>query len=137
MVDQLLVSGPLRLELLHGGGVDNGTASPELMDMDIDHAYPPRSPAPCDMSLDETTRKRKQIEAASKKSSRAKVLKLADKTSNLRAITASPPPDWSVKRRVEYVTWARDVVAGLRDVNEGLEAAFDEAASAAEESVRP
>jgi len=89
------------------------------------------------MSLDETTRKRKQIETASKKSSRAKVLKLADKTSNLRAITASPPPDWSVKRRVEYVTWARDVVAGLRDVNEGLEAAFDEAASAAEESVRP
>jgi guanosine-3',5'-bis(diphosphate) 3'-pyrophosphohydrolase len=89
------------------------------------------------MSLDETTRKRKQIETASKKSSRAKVLKLADKTSNLRAITASPPPDWSVKRRVEYVTWARDVVAGLRDVNEGLEATFDEAASAAEESVRP
>jgi|tagenome__1003787_1003787.scaffolds.fasta_scaffold18513142_1 (p)ppGpp synthase/HD superfamily hydrolase len=33
-----------------------------------------------DMSLDETTRKRKQVETASKKSSRAKVLKLADKT---------------------------------------------------------
>jgi len=78
-----------------------------------------------DMSLDETTRKRKQVETASKKSSRAKVLKLADKTSNLRAITASPPPDWSVKRRVEYVTWAREVVVGLRGVNEWLEAAFD------------
>ena len=90
-----------------------------------------------DMSLDETTRKREQVETASKKSSRAKVLKLADKTSNLRAITASPPPDWSVKRRVEYVTWARDVVAGLRGVNEWLEAAFDKAASAAEGSVRP
>ena len=90
-----------------------------------------------DMSLDETTRKRKQVETASKKSSRAKVLKLADKTSNLRAITASPPPDWSVKRRLEYVIWARDVVAGLRGVNEWLEAAFDKAASAAEESVRP
>jgi hypothetical protein len=70
-------------------------------------------------------------------SSRAKVLKLADKTSNLRAITASPPPDWSVKRRVEYVTWAREVVAGLRGVNDWLEVEFDKAASAAEESVRP
>jgi len=89
-----------------------------------------------DMSLDETTRKRKQVETASKKSSRAKILKLADKTSNLRAITATPPPDWSVKRRVEYVTWVRGVVAGLRGVNEWLEAAFDKAATAAEESVR-
>lgn len=36
---------------------------------------------------------------ASKKSARAKILKLADKISNLRDIAASPPPDWSVKRR--------------------------------------
>src|SRR6185312_6956575 len=49
-----------------------------------------------DMSLDETTRKRMEVETAPDKSSRAKVLKLADKSSNLRAITANPPPDWSV-----------------------------------------
>jgi guanosine-3',5'-bis(diphosphate) 3'-pyrophosphohydrolase len=83
------------------------------------------------------TRKRKQIETASKKSARAKVLKLADKTSNLRAITATPPPDWSVKRRLEFVAWAREVVAGLRGVNEWLEAVFDKAADVAKESVRP
>jgi len=51
-----------------------------------------------DKSLDKAVRKRKQVETASKKSPRAKTLKLADKISNLRAITASPPPDWSVKR---------------------------------------
>src|SRR3954453_19615371 len=88
-------------------------------------------------SMPSSNPQRRQVETASKRSSRAKTLKLADKTSNLRAITASPPPDWSVKRRVEYVTWARDVVAGLRGVNEWLEAEFDKAASAAEESIRP
>ena len=46
-------------------------------------------------ALPKEDRKRKEVESASKKSDRAKILKLADKTSNLRAITASPP---SVKR---------------------------------------
>ena len=45
------------------------------------------------------------------------MLKLADKTSNLRAVAASPPPDWSIKRRMEYIRWARDVGKGLRGVN--------------------
>jgi GTP diphosphokinase / guanosine-3',5'-bis(diphosphate) 3'-diphosphatase len=66
------------------------------------------------------------------KSPRAKLLKIADKTSNLRAIAASPPSDWSVKRRIEYVQWARRVVEGLRGANSKLEAQFDEAARAAE-----
>src|SRR3954465_15078575 len=56
-----------------------------------------------DKSLDKATRKRKQVESASKKSDRAKLIKLADKTSNLRAITASPSPSWSVQRRLKYV----------------------------------
>ena len=59
-----------------------------------------------DKGLEKAERKHKQVESASKKSDRAKILKLADKTSNLRAIAASPSPDWSVKRRLEYVAWA-------------------------------
>ena len=65
-----------------------------------------------DKDLDKHVRKKLQIENASKKSRAAKILKLADKTSNLRAIAASRPPDWTVKRRLEYVVWARDVKAG-------------------------
>ena len=90
-----------------------------------------------DKSLDKATRKRKQVESASKKSDRAKLIKLADKTSNLRAITASPSPSWSVQRRLQYVSWAREVVAGLQGVNEWLEAEFGKAAEAADASVRP
>jgi hypothetical protein len=69
-----------------------------------------------DKKLPKDERKRKQIDSAAHKSSKAKVIKLADATSNLRAITASPSPDWSVKRRLEYV-WARSVVEGLRGTN--------------------
>jgi guanosine-3',5'-bis(diphosphate) 3'-pyrophosphohydrolase len=64
-------------------------------------------------------------------------IKLADKTSNLRAVAASPSSDWSVKRRVKYVEFARKVVAGLRGVNSQLEEQFDEAARAADRSFRP
>ena len=90
-----------------------------------------------DKSLPKAERKQKQVEEAAKKSHRAKLIKLADKTSNLRAITASPSPDWSVKRRLAYVAWARDVVAGLRGTNAWLEDEFDRAAEAADRSVEP
>jgi (p)ppGpp synthase/HD superfamily hydrolase len=90
-----------------------------------------------DKSLPKAERKRKQIEAAAGNSVRAKMLKLADKTSNLWAIAGSPPADWSVKRRIEYVQWARKVAAGLRGVSPKLEEQFDEAARAAERSFMP
>ena len=90
-----------------------------------------------DKSLPKAKRKLIQVETASTKSPRAKILKLADKTSNLRAVAASPPSDLSVKRRIEYVEFARKVVAGLRGVNSELEQQFDEAAVAADRSFRP
>ncbi|WP_309143576.1 HD domain-containing protein [Bradyrhizobium sp. CCGB01] len=67
-----------------------------------------------DKSLDKAERKRRQVEHAPKKTDAAKLIKLADKASNLRAIAFAPSPDWSVKRRLEYIDWARKVVQGLR-----------------------
>jgi len=78
-----------------------------------------------DKSLPKTERKQLQIEKAPAKSDRAKMLKLADKTSNLHSIIHSPPVDWSLERKREYFKWARDVVAGCRGVNEYLEKEFD------------
>jgi len=63
------------------------------------------------------------------------MVKLADKTSNLGAIAFSPSPNRSVKRRLEYIDWAKDVVAGLRGVSPWLEEQFDRAAADAERSV--
>lgn len=84
-----------------------------------------------DKSLPKDERKRLQVEHAPHMSSGAKQVKLADKISNIHAITISPPSDWSVERRREYVKWGGDVVAGLRGVNAGLEKFFDETVESA------
>ena len=90
-----------------------------------------------DKMLPKDERKRKQIEAAPKKSSEAKLIKLADKTSNLRTIATSPAADWSVERRLEYIEWAKSVVSGLRGTSPWLEKQFDEAAAVAVRSLNP
>jgi hypothetical protein len=48
------------------------------------------------------------------KSWQAKLIKLANKISNVRAIAETSAPAWTVERRLEYVQWAKHVVAGLR-----------------------
>jgi (p)ppGpp synthase/HD superfamily hydrolase len=88
-----------------------------------------------DKALPKEDRKRKQVERAGKKSLEAKLIKLADKTSNLRTIASSPAADWSVERRFEYIEWAKAVVAGLRGTSPWLEQQFDEAAITAEQSL--
>jgi (p)ppGpp synthase/HD superfamily hydrolase len=90
-----------------------------------------------DKALEKQERKRLQVETAPHKSQRAKTLRLADKTSNLRALVTSPPADWSLLRRLEYIEFARAVVKGLRGANPWLEGQFDEAARAAEQSLAP
>jgi (p)ppGpp synthase/HD superfamily hydrolase len=78
-----------------------------------------------DKSLPKQERKRLQIVNASKKSVRAQIIKLADKISNLRAVLASPPTDWSVQRRREYFDWAKLVVDALSAPNPSLKAEFE------------
>jgi (p)ppGpp synthase/HD superfamily hydrolase len=66
-----------------------------------------------DKSLPKAERKKLQILNAAKKSKAACLIKLADKSSNVAAIGSSPPADWSVERKLEYVAWARTVIAPL------------------------
>ncbi len=78
-----------------------------------------------DTALDKVERNCLQIEKATANSNRAKMLKLADKTSNLHSIIHSPPVDWSPERKREYFKWAGQVVEGCRGVDEYLEKEFD------------
>lgn len=80
-----------------------------------------------DKSLPKEERKRLQVVKSSSKSSGAKLVKLADKTANLRDLISAPPADWSSQRKEEYFRWAKEVVDGLRGTNQFLESAFDEA----------
>ncbi|MCW3473430.1 HD domain-containing protein [Limobrevibacterium gyesilva] len=89
-----------------------------------------------DKSLKKEVRKQLQIDHAPGKPMRVKILKLADKTSNLRAIAASPPADWPPQRRLDYVAWACAVAVGLRGTNAWLEERFDAAAADAEQAIQ-
>jgi guanosine-3',5'-bis(diphosphate) 3'-pyrophosphohydrolase len=80
-----------------------------------------------DMSLQKSERRQRQIEDAPEKSKGAKLIKIADKISNIRARIFSSP---SLKQRedlADYVAWAERVVKGLRGVNGTLDRLFDEA----------
>jgi GTP diphosphokinase / guanosine-3',5'-bis(diphosphate) 3'-diphosphatase len=78
-----------------------------------------------DKTLAKEVRKLLQIENARKASPRAKQLKIADKICNIKDVLESPPKDWSLERRREYLQWAAKVVDGCRGVNPGLEKSFD------------
>ena len=84
-----------------------------------------------DRSLPKAERKRMQVMHAPHLSTRAKILKIADKSANLESILKTPPLDWSIARKREYFDWAAQVVAGCRGVNAWIEAVFDERLSRA------
>lgn len=80
-----------------------------------------------DTTLPKAVRKHLQIEHAPQLSSGAKQIKLADKISNVRDILHAPPAGWSLERRLEYLDWADQVVAGLRGANRQLADDYDAA----------
>lgn len=87
-----------------------------------------------DKTLPKAERKAAQIIAAPNLSPGAKLIKLADKISNVRSIASSPPVDWPPQRRLDYIEFCCRVVAGLRGANALLEETFDLDAKAALEA---
>lgn len=73
-----------------------------------------------DKSLPKDRRKQLQIEHAPHKSPRAKHIKIADKISNVRDLSSSPPKDWPTERVREYLDWSEKVVNGLGETNQDL-----------------
>ncbi len=69
-------------------------------------------------------RKRLQIEHAPHLSSDAALIKLGDKIANVVDVADSPPSDWSIERRREYLKWAEAVVNSSLKVNPKLERYF-------------
>jgi guanosine-3',5'-bis(diphosphate) 3'-pyrophosphohydrolase len=82
-----------------------------------------------DKSLEKAERKRLQIEHTPALSTAAKQIKLGDKICNVRDVVERPPSDWELARRLAYLDWAVDVVAGCRGANAALELLFDQVLS--------
>ncbi len=66
-----------------------------------------------DKWLEKAERKRLQIEHAPDLSIAAATVKLADKLCNVRDVSQSPPTNWSIERRMEYIAHAEAVVRRL------------------------
>jgi GTP diphosphokinase / guanosine-3',5'-bis(diphosphate) 3'-diphosphatase len=77
-----------------------------------------------DKRLPKDARKAAQIEHAANLSPAARLVKLADKTCNLRDVANTPPVGWDLERRREYFDWAKAVVERIRDTDPHLLAIF-------------
>jgi guanosine-3',5'-bis(diphosphate) 3'-pyrophosphohydrolase len=84
-----------------------------------------------DMSLPKAERRRLQVVDASHKSPSAKLIKIADKISNIRARILPNPSAEERDDLVGYTNWAEQVVAGCRGDNARLDKTFDDAVAKA------
>lgn len=83
-----------------------------------------------DTTLSKAERKQQQIDHARQILHGAKLVKLADKTANLRDVAHNPPPSWPLERRREYFDWARAVVDAIGPAHSGLRKLFEQASAA-------
>lgn len=112
--------------ILHDTIEDTGTKPEEIKSLFGEEVLSLVQEVTDDKSLPKPVRKQLQVEHAPHKTTQAKLLKLADKISNVGDIITSPPRDWSQDRLKEYLLWTEKVVAGLRGVNEKLERHYDD-----------
>ena len=78
-----------------------------------------------DMRLPKSTRRQLQIVEAPGKSPGAKLIKTADKISNIRARILPRPSSEELEDLIDYLAWAEKVVAGCRGVNAALDRTFN------------
>jgi len=88
-----------------------------------------------DMSLPKAERRRLQVVDAPKKSADAKLIKIADKISNIGARIHSDPTTEERDDLVDYTDWAEQVVTGCRGGNSWLDTKFDDVVRRARRSL--
>jgi len=79
-----------------------------------------------DKNLVKEERKRLQIVHGPHKSSKAKLVKLADKLYNITDLERATPKGWTEERKQQYFLWSAKVVLGLRGSNQIMEDKIDE-----------
>jgi guanosine-3',5'-bis(diphosphate) 3'-pyrophosphohydrolase len=88
-----------------------------------------------DMSLAKAERRRLQVVNAAHKSPGAKLIKIADKISNIGARILPNPNADERADLVDYTNWAEQVVAGCRGGNAWLDQTFDKTVKLARSSL--
>lgn len=116
----------LMAAILHDTIEDTCTTKEELIQAFGEHVAEIVHEVTDDKSLPVLERKRLQVIHTPSKSVEAKMLKIADKTCNVRDIAYDPPSNWTLKRKLAYLDWAEAVVKGAAGVNSKLEKHFFE-----------
>jgi len=115
----------LQAALLHDTVEDTETTSGELGKAFGEEVARVVMEVTDDKRLPARERKRLQVAHAPHLSSSGKLVKIADKICNVTDVGSAPPTGWDTIRRLEYLAWTEEVVAGCRGVNSGLEAHYD------------
>jgi guanosine-3',5'-bis(diphosphate) 3'-pyrophosphohydrolase len=116
---------------LHDSIEDTGTTREELVQKFSERVASLVVECTDDMSLPKSERRRLQVVHAPHKSSGAKLIKIADKISNIRARILPDPSADERDDLADYTDWAEQVVAGCRGGNAWLDKTFDEAVAKA------
>ena len=75
--------------------------------------------------LPRAERRAEQESRARKLSERARLVRIADKIANVGSVGRTPPQEWSVERRQEYLEWTQRVVEGCRGCSPQLDRLYD------------
>jgi guanosine-3',5'-bis(diphosphate) 3'-pyrophosphohydrolase len=111
---------------LHDTIEDTGTTREELAQKFSDRVASLVVECTDDMSLPKAERRHLQVVDAPKKSPGAKLIKIADKISNIRARTLPEPSREEREDLADYLDFSGKVVAGCRGGNAVLDRIFDE-----------
>ena len=111
--------------LLHDTLEDTDTSSEELDEEFGERVRKLVEEVTDDKGLPKGARKERQIDHAANISQGAVLIKLGDKISNVLDVTNSPPTNWSLERRKDYLDWAEAVINNCSDVNPSLKERFN------------
>ncbi|MBR0825387.1 HD domain-containing protein [Bradyrhizobium manausense] len=111
---------------LHDSIEDTETTREELAERFSDRVASLVVECTDDMSLPKAERRRLQVVEAPKKSAGAKLIKIADKISNIGARVHADPTAEERADLIDYTDWAEQVVTGCRGGNSWLDTRFDD-----------
>ena len=79
-----------------------------------------------DNNLPKKIRRRVQENTVSQRSHGAKLIRIADKISNVHDLFYTPPAGWDSEMQIEYLDWTERVINKIKGINTDLENTYDE-----------
>jgi len=79
-----------------------------------------------DKNLPKNIRRREQENTVNQRSHGAKLIRIADKISNVHDLFYTPPAGWDSDTQIEYLDWTERVISKIKGINSNLEDKYDE-----------